>query len=167
MSGFNVYPQPVTASRLVLKQNTPGQILLPSLGSAVSASTDSVNESFGAWTQVTASTAAEYYITQVVAYNGSLASTAGIQAPVYVDIGRGGSGSEVSQGVVPVAKSIPLFGGSPTNVIPGGGERVDPMIRVAAGQRLSVRVALAVPATSTRTIKVYLVVVPISAVEGN
>lgn len=164
---FNVYPQPAATNRFVLKSNTAGQILLPSMSSPASATTSSTSVAFGAWAEVTSATAAEYYVTGVLAFADAADATASVYAPLYVDIGMGGAGSETSLSVVPVGSSIGRFNTTSPKFAPGGHQLLDAPIRVAAGSRLAVRTALASTASVARACTVYLLAVPYSAVEGN
>lgn len=166
MSGFNVYPQPVATNRMVLRQNTAGQILLPPLQSSVTATTSSATETFGGWAQVIASTSVEYYITGVLAF--TTADTAvGVYAPLYVDIGIGSAGGETSLSLVPIGTGIGRFGNTTARFASGGHALLDAPVRVAAGSRLAVRTALHNPGAASQTCVVYLIAVPYSAVEGN
>lgn len=165
MSGFNVYPQPVSTNRFVLKQNTAGQVILPGVTSSVGANTSTLDSRFGSWVEVTASTSVEYYITGVVATITVAASA--IAPPLFVDIGMGGAGAETSLSTVAIGSSNGQYGGSTPRFAPGGHQLLDAPIRLAASSRLAVRVALFNVQSATQSCNVYLLVVPYSAVEGN
>lgn len=164
---FNVYPQPVATNRMVLKQNTAGQVLLPSMGSPVTATTSSTSLAFGAWAEVASATATEYYITGVMAFLDVADATASVYAPLYVDIGTGGAGSETSLSLIPIGSSIGRYNSTSPKFAPGGHQLLDAPIRVATGTRLAVRTALWATAGTTRACIVNLLAVPYSAVEGN
>lgn len=147
----------VTPTKMVTKSNTAGQALL-----SASATTSSTNGTMGSWAQVTASTAAEYYIGSV----GAIVTTttgSGWYGPILVDIGIGGAGAET------LVASVVIMGEQTYNssAEPSGFAALDVPLRVAAGTRVAIRASLAATGAATRAVLTYLSATPVANVEGN
>jgi hypothetical protein len=135
------------------KQNTASQVVL-----SVTATASTTNGAFGSWGQATASSAADYYVTGLSAVQ--TAGNAVAASHIVVAVGYGGSGSETTLGVLTLAGAGAAFD--------GGQAGFEAPPRIAAGQRIAVRVAVDPTApTPAAQLYVFLWLVPFSSVEGN
>jgi hypothetical protein len=140
------------------KQNAQGQQNIVGVGTMTGTSVTAGNASLGAWTQITASTSGEFYLTGVMATISSATSTESICG---VQVGIGGAGSE---GVVFEAQ-IPLL------IVPGATTRTIGFVpivipvRVASGARVAVRIFNSLGTLPSYGVIVYGV--PYGNVEGN
>jgi hypothetical protein len=155
---FNVYPQPVAASKLVGKLNTAG----PQLLAAASVTTPSNSTSPSSWVQVTASTGAEYYLVSagLVATGGSLLTGS---MPLILDIGIGSSGSET---IIASCAITGLYYTGSGNA-PMGWCPLQPALRISASTRVAVRLTTAASQGTTASCAIRIGYVPVANVEGN
>jgi hypothetical protein len=152
-----------TGSRLITKSGASAAILLPN-STGLSANTGTADQGYGSWTQLVASTGAEYLLTGVTARTSSSVSTSTRSDPIIVDLGIGGSGSETA------VATVPLFGSdyaASTSVIYGGSRDIAVPVRVPAGTRIAFRVALYLTNGTATPIVVIAHAVPYANVEGN
>jgi hypothetical protein len=157
---FTVYPPPSTAARLVTKSDTSGEVLL-------SATVSTASTTMGSWVQVTASTAAEYYVTHVSAVQtgGTLASGTVADLPMLVDLGQGAAASEVVR--ASLAFSQAFYNGT-ANIL-AHTRTLGAPLRISSGTRLALRAAKSANTAggTMNGVLIHLTCVPVSAVEGN
>lgn len=150
--------------QLVTKVNTPGQTVLG--GGWWSASTASIGGTYGGWAQVAASLAADSLLVGVHAI-GPVSNTS-TMGPIVVDVGVGGSGSEVVIGSAVISGIEPQFVNSGSMPLAAAGYvPFSVLLRVAAGQRVAVRAQMATVGGSPQTVNVRVLSVPYANTEGN
>jgi hypothetical protein len=111
------------------------------------------------WVEVDASLSADKYLTGVVVNITAVTSGTIADWPVYVNFGRGASGSEVTIGEVAVVPNATPIGN-------GGFALLTPYIRIAAGQRLAVRL-ITQGTAGTYTFRVVTYGLPTANLQGN
>lgn len=135
------------------KQHTASQTTL-----SATATASTSGATFGSWVQVTASSAADYYVTGLSAVK--TAGNAAAASHALVAVGYGGSGSETTLGVASLA-------GATADFVGGQAQFLAPL-RIASGQRIAVQVAFdPTSATPAPQVLVFLWLVPFSSIEGN
>lgn len=150
--------------QLVTKANTAGQTVLG--GGWWSASTASTGGTYGGWAQVAASLAADSLLVGVHAI-GPVSNTS-IMGPIVVDVGVGGSGSEVVIGSAVISGIEPQYVNSGSLQLASAGYvPFSVLLRVAAGQRVAVRAQMATVSGSIQTVNVRVLSVPYANTEGN
>jgi hypothetical protein len=143
-------------TKLVGKQNALVQIVAQG-----SANAGSGVVSYGAWSEVLASTAAEYFVVGASVFSPLSPPSNRGYATILLDVGIGGSGSETALGTTSLA--LPDID---TTARVGSQVSFPVPARVAAGSRVSIRLATS-EAEATPPFDVWLWLVLVSAVEGN
>lgn len=147
----------VVPSKLVTKADAASGT---SLGSNTPVADNGSPDAYGSWAQVVASTAAESYITEMAITIPTSSAPALGDSPITLQLGIGGSGSEVVkfERVVPLSATVAARQSFLM--------RLDIPLHVTASRRIAVRIKAA-NTSSTVALSVTLYGLPISQVEGN
>lgn len=151
-----------TPYRLITKVDTAGPQVIGAASGAISVSLGGSTFSYGAWSQVLASSSSEYLVT-AVEFRCSTAVSGMAQARL--EIGKGAAGSEVTLAAVPLAGIVGVA--SASTHYWGGVFALPTPIRVATGSRIAVRGAPLAAGMFSASVDIYLHVTPYSNIEGN
>lgn len=149
-----------TGSRLAGKAGAVAQVILPTATTEVTITPSNTSGTYGSWSQVVASSAADYYVTGLT-YRVLTLPSGGTPYGLWFDIGFGGSGSESVVATVGSQNAAGYAVNTFTDI------PLEVPARVAAGSRIAVRSVWQQVGTGAGTFGVRLWVTSVANVEGN